>query len=190
MLSGVHRSNILPAASSLIFNRFTIAAIALVYRRSKWVRSSGSVQRMHLKQIFASSSPPRNCSGFMFLDVHRLNIRLGALPLIFNRFTIAATALVYWRSKQVCSSGCVRLMHLKQIFASSSPLSNCIGVILVGVHCSKIWPAASPLICYRFTVAAIALVYWRSIRVCSSGCVRRTHLKQIFASFSPLRKFI
>ena len=100
-------------------------------------------------------------------------------------FSIAALALVYWRSKKVCSYGCVWRTHLKQIFGSSSPSKKLIVTMLGGFHLSNCLAAASLLIFNWFSVAANALVYWRCKKVYSYGCVQRTHLKQIFGSFSP-----
>ena len=57
-LGGVHRSNIWPGASSLTFNWFTTFELAIVYLRSKLLRSSGCVQWKLLEQIFASSPHP------------------------------------------------------------------------------------------------------------------------------------
>ena len=157
------------AASPLIFNRFTIAGIALVYWRSKMVCSSGSVRRTHLGQTFSSSSPSRMCIDTMLGGVHHSYSWVAAFPLILNRFTISAIALVYWKSKKVCRSGCVQQTHLEQIFGSSSPSRKCINNMLGVAHCVNSKAAASPLI---FTIAAIALVYWKIKKVCSSCCVR------------------
>ena len=55
---GVHRSNIQPGSSSLIFNWLTTAELAIVYWKSKLLRSYGCVQRTLLEQIFASSLHP------------------------------------------------------------------------------------------------------------------------------------
>ena len=71
--------------------------------------------------------------------VNLLNINGDAAGLLFKqqatsiaiyRFTIAAIAIVYWSRKKVCSSGCVRQIHLEQIFGSSSPSRKCIHTIL------------------------------------------------------------
>ena len=140
LLGGVNRSNSQAAISSLIF---TISAIALVYWRSKMVCSSGYVRRTHLEQIFGSSSPSRKCIGTKLGGVHCSNSLAAASPLIF---TIAAIAVVYWRNKKVYSSGCVRRMHLEQIFGSSSPSRKCSCTMLGDIHCSNSPPAASPLI--------------------------------------------
>ena len=43
---------------------------------------------------------------------------------------------------------------------------------------------------YLALISAIALVYWRYKTVCSSSCVRWTHLEQIFGRFSLSRKCI
>ena len=86
--------------------------------------------------------------------------------------------------ESVCSSGCVRRTHLKQISVSSKQPKKYIDTKLGGVHRTTTRAAASPLI---FTVAAIVLVYWRGKKVC---CVRRTHLEQISVSFTPPRKCI
>ena len=144
--------------------------------------SSGCVRQTHSKQIFVISSPPMKCNGTKLGVIYQLNSLPVASPL---RFTVAAIALVYWRSNWVHSSGCVRWMYLKQIFVSYSPTKKCTGTKLGGVHCSNSRPGASPLIFNRFT---IAIVCWSSYKVCSSGCVRRTHLKQIFISYSSPRK--
>ena len=145
---------------------------------------------MHLEQIFGSFSSSRKSIGIMVWGVHCLNSRLVASSLIFNRFTLAVTALVYCSYKMVCTSGCVQLTHLKQTFVSSTSPRKFIGSMLGGIHHSNSRPAASPLIFNRFTIATIGLVYWRSKKVCSSGCVRQTNLKQIFGSFSLSRKRI
>ena len=39
-------------------------------------------------------------------------------------------------------------------------------------------------------MAAIVLIYWRSMKVCRSGCVRRTHLEQASVSSTRPRKYI
>ena len=152
---GVHRSNIWVGASQLIISWFTIAAIALLYCWGKRVCSSGCVRRTLLEQIFAIYSPPSKCIGIIIVGVHHSNIRPGASPLIFNWFTIATIALVYWKSKKVCISGCVRRTLLEQIYASSSSPRKCIGTVLVGVHRSNIRPGASPLLFNWFTISSI-----------------------------------
>ena len=126
--------------------------------------SYGCVRRTYLKQILGSSSPSKKFIGAMLEGVHLSNSLAAASQLIFNWFTIAAIALVYWRIKKVCSYGCVRRMHLKQIFVNSSPSKTFIGTILWGVHLSNSLAAVSPLIFNWFFIAAIALVYWRSKR--------------------------
>ena len=239
MLWDDHRSNCRAAASPLIFNRFTIAAIALVYWRSKKVCRSRFVRRTHLEQIFGISSPSRKCIGTMLGGIYRSNRQAAASPLIFKiyyschrtsileyhkgvymyspfrkcigtmlggihcsnrraasspfilyRITISAIALAYWRGKKVCSSGCVRRTHFVQIIVNSLSLRKYISNVLGGVHRSNSQAASSPLILYRSTIAALALVYWRGKKVCSYGCVSRTHLDQIFVSCSPPRKCI
>ena len=184
MLEGVHRSNIRPASSTLIFNRFTTAAIALVYWSSKQVCSSGCVQRTYMEQIFGSSTPSRKCITSMLGGFRCSYIRPAASPLIF---TIAVIALVYWRSKQLCSSHWVRGTNMEQTFGRSSLSRMCICTMQGGFHHSNSRAAEFPLI---FTIATIALVYWRNKKVCCSGCVRRTPLEQIFGSSSPSRKCI
>ena len=159
MLGNVHHSKIRPGASPLIFNRFTMAAIALVYCRSKLVCSSGCIRRTVLELIFASSTQPMKCNGTMLVGVHRSIFRPRASPLILHRFTIAAIALVYWKSKRECSSGCVRRTLMEQIFASCSQFRKCNGAMLGGRHRSNYRPGSSPLILNRFNVAIIALVY-------------------------------
>ena len=190
MLWGVHFSNCLASTSPLMFNWFSIAAIALVYWRSKKVCSYGCVQQTHLKQIFVSSSPFKKFIGTMLGGVHFSNSVAEASPLIFNLFTTAAIELVYWRSKKVCSYGCVRRTHLKQILGSYSPSKKFIGTMLGVVHLSNNLAAASPLIFNWYIVASIALVYWRSKKVCSYGYVRQTHILLISGRSSPSKKFI
>ena len=85
--------------------------------------------------------------------------------------TIAAIALVYWRSKRVCSSGCVIWTLLEQIFGSFSPLRKCIGTMLGGVHNLNILPGASPLMFIWFTIADISLVYWISKQLCTTNAL-------------------
>ena len=156
-LGSVYHLNIWKGASILIFNWFTIAAIAIVFWRSKLVCGSGCDQRTVLVQIFGSSSPPRKFTCTDLGGVHRSNIWPGASVLIFNWFTIASIAIVYWRSKLVCSLGCVWQTLLEQIFASSSPPRKFILTKLRGVHRSNIHPGASTLIFKWFTIAAITI---------------------------------
>ena len=99
-----------------------------------------------MEQIFCSCSPPRKCNCTKLWGVHCSNIRPGASPLIFNWFTIAVIALVYWRNKRVCSSGCVRRTLFEQIFGSYSSPRKCIVSKIGGIHRSNIRRRASPLI--------------------------------------------
>ena len=99
-------------------------------------------------------------------------------------YSIDLLAIVYYIGKLVCSSGCVLRMLLEQIFGSSFPPRKFNGTKHGGAYCSKNQPGASSLIINWFTIAALAIAYWISKLVCSSGCVRRTLLKQIFASSS------
>ena len=157
MLGSIHRSNSRAAASPLILYRSTIATIALLNWRNKKVCSFDCVQRMHLEQIL-------NCCQLLtHQEVHLYHawrrssfVQPGSsIPLILYRSTIAAIAVVYFKSKKVCSSDCVRRTHLKQIFVSSSPPMKCIGTIYGGVHRSNSRAATSQLILYRFTMATI-----------------------------------
>ena len=149
--------------------------------------SSGCLRRTLLEQIFARSSPRKKCIGTKLGDVHCLNIQQEASTLILNWFNLATIALVYLGIKRVCSSCRGQRTLLEQFFACSSPPRKCIGNKLVGVYHLNIRQGASPLIFNWFTIATITLVYWRSKRVCSSGCVRWTVLEQIYASTSLSR---
>ena len=179
MLGGVHCSKIRAAASIFIF---TISTIALrVYWRIIKICSSICERRTHMEQLFGSSSPSRMCNVTMLGGVHLSNSQAVASPLKFNRFTIAAIALVNWRSTKVCRSRCVRWEHMGQMFGlcvaqkvnddrtwnnflsvphhSGSILLPCLDP--EAFHRSNSRATASPLI---FTIAAMALVYWRNKR--------------------------
>ena len=119
---------------------------------------SDCVRWTHLEYISGSSSQHKKFISTMLGGVHHSNSWAAASPLIFNRFTIAAIAIVYCRSKMMCSSSCVRQTYLEQTFGSSSLPKKCIGTMLWGVHHSNSRASASPLILYRSTIAAIALV--------------------------------
>ena len=76
------------------------------------------VRRTLLEEIFCRSSPPRKCIDTKCSSFEHLATNMSIdIRLIF----IAAVALVYWKRKCVCRSGCVQRMLSKQFFASSSP---------------------------------------------------------------------
>ena len=100
MLGGVHHLNSRAAASPFIFIRFTIASIALLYCRGKklWLCMTNA-----LGSNFCQLLPTQEVHWYHVLRRSLFNSRAAASPLIFNRSTIAAIVLVYWRSKKVCS---------------------------------------------------------------------------------------
>ena len=101
---------------------------------------------------------------------------------MFNCFSIAALAIVYWTSKLVCSSGCVRRTLLEQIFASPFSPRKLTGTKLGGVHRTNIRPGASSLVFNRFSCYSI--LYRQTgvqLRLCLTSALG-TNFWQLFST--------
>ena len=126
----------------------------------------------------------------MLEGVHRLNSRQAASPLTFNRFTIAALALVYWRSKKVCSSGCIRRTHF--LAAPHHPRSafvQCLEAFIVqtpGQHRTNAppgwWEAAKNLFQVRLSSTAWTPHLFASPAIVN---INRGGARQLFKWWTP-----
>ena len=90
---------------------------------------SDCVRHTRLEKNFIRFLSPKKCIRTMLGGIHHSNSWEAASLLTFNRSTIAAIALVYCRSKTVCSSDCVRRRTWNKFLSAphylGSALSEC-----------------------------------------------------------------